>query len=144
VILNQVKSLSYAANMQATRAANASGADEAVFVTPEGTVLEPPTSTVFWAGANGVLKTPSLENPILNSITRARVVGAVAVQEGKFDVGDLEAATEAFLASTTREIQPVSAINGRELEWPGPLTAEAQEAFARALETELAPAGEPA
>jgi branched-chain amino acid aminotransferase len=138
VILNRVKSLSYAANMQATRTAQASGAEEAVFVTPEGTVLEPPTSTVFWAGADGVLKTPSLDNPILNSITRDRIVRALDVQEGTFDVAELKAATEAFLASTTREVQPVSAIDGRELEWPGPLTVEAQDAFARALESAAA------
>ena len=45
VILDRVKSLSYAANMHATRIAKERGADEAVFVTPAGIVLEPPTST---------------------------------------------------------------------------------------------------
>ena len=142
VILDRVKSLSYGANMQATRIAQAAGADEAIFVTPEGIVLEPPTSTVFWAGADGVLRTPSLDNPILDSITRDRLVAALEVEEGTFQVADLEGSTEAFLASTTREVQPIAAINGRELEWPGPLTASAQGAFARVLEAELATAGE--
>lgn len=131
VILNGVKSLSYAANMHATRIAQERGADEAILVTGEGLVLEPPTSTVFWAGADGTLRTPSLANPILASITRARLLGAVEATEGSFDVADLAAATEAFLASTTREVQPVAAIDGRDLEWPGPRTREAQEAFAR-------------
>jgi branched-chain amino acid aminotransferase len=144
VILDRVKSLSYAANMQATRIAQAVGADEAIFVTPDGIVLEPPTSTIFWAGADGVLKTPSLDSPILDSITRDRLVAAIDVEEGTFPVADLEAAAEAFLASTTREVQPIAAINGRALEWPGPLTASAQQAFARVLEAELAAAGEPA
>ena len=145
VILDRVKSLSYAANMQATRIAHAAGADEAVFVTPDGVVLEPPTSTIFWAGADGSLKTPSLDNPILDSITRDRLVAAIDVEEGTFPLSDLEAAAEAFLASTTREVQPISAINGRSVEWPGPLTDAAQQAFARALEAELAAtAGEPA
>ena len=45
VILNGVKSLSYAANMQATGSPNA-GRDEAVLVRPDGTVLEPPTSSI--------------------------------------------------------------------------------------------------
>jgi branched-chain amino acid aminotransferase len=138
VILDRVKSLSYGANMHATRLATAAGADEAVLVTPEGIVLEPPTSTVFWAGEDGVLKTPSLDNAILDSITRDRIVAAVPVQEGTFQRADLEGAAEAFLASTTREVQPVSAINGRELDWPGPRTSEAADAFARAIETELA------
>jgi len=138
VILNRVKSLSYAANMQATRIAAERGADEAVFVTKDGTVLEPPTSTVFWAGADGTLKTPSLGVPILDSITRDRLLGALAVEEGEFAVDDLRSASEAFLASTTREVQPVRAIDGRELAWPGPRTKTAAEAFARIVETELA------
>ena len=53
VILNGVKSLSYAANMQATRLAKAQGADEAVLVQPDGTVLEPPTSSIFWVSPQG-------------------------------------------------------------------------------------------
>ena len=138
VILNRVKSLSYAANMHATRIAAERGADEAVFVTVGGTVLEPPTSTVFWAGADGMLKTPSLDVPILDSITRDRLLGALAVEEGEFAVDDLRSASEAFLASTTREVQPVRAIDGRELAWPGPGTTTAAEAFARIVETELA------
>ena len=137
VILNRVKSLSYGANMHATRIAKERGADEAIFVTPEGIVLEPPTSTLFWAGPDGVLKTPSLGNPILDSITRDRVVRAVEVEEGVYDVAELETATEAFLASTTREVQPVSAIDGRRLEWPGPRTTEAADAFAAAIREEL-------
>jgi branched-chain amino acid aminotransferase len=145
VILDRVKSLSYGANMHATRIAKDRGADEAVFVTPEGTVLEPPTSTIFWAGTDGVLKTPSLDNPILDSITRDRLVAALDVAEGVYDVAELAGAVEAFLASTTREIQPVAAIDGRELEWPGARTEEAQAAFERAVNAELGrTAGEPA
>lgn len=145
VILDRVKSLSYAANMHATRIAKSRDADEAVLVTPDGTVLEPPTSTVFWAGGDGILKTPSLANPILDSITRDRIVGALDVEEGVYGLAELEAAKEAFLASTTREVQPVAAIDGRALEWPGPLTAEAKNAFARAVaEEHETPAGDAA
>src|SRR5881392_2816942 len=61
IILTGVKSLSYAANMQATRIAQAAGADEAVLVRPDGVVLEPPTSTIFWATTDsGALRTPAL------------------------------------------------------------------------------------
>ena len=72
--------------------------------------------------ANGTLKTPSLENPILDSITRDRVVRALDVEEGVYELSDFESATEAFMASTGREVQPISAIDGRELAWPGPHT----------------------
>jgi len=138
VILNGVKSLSYAANMQATRLAKARGADEAVLVQPDGIVLEPPTSSIFWVSPQGGLRTPSLDNGVLESITRDRLVKALEVEEGAWPVADLRAAKEAFLASTTREIQAVSAIDGTALaEAPGPRTQEAQQAFAATLGREL-------
>jgi branched-chain amino acid aminotransferase len=138
VILTGVKSLSYAANMQATRLAQARGAEEAVLVTPEGTVLEAPTSTVFWVSPQGVLRTPSLDSGVLQSITRARIVAELEVEEGIWPVDDLRAAREAFLASTTREVQAVSAIDGAELpEAPGERTREAIAAFGEALRREL-------
>jgi branched-chain amino acid aminotransferase len=138
VILNGVKSLSYAANMQSTRLARAQGADEAVLVQPDGIVLEPPTSSIFWASPQGALRTPALDNGVLESITRDRLVKALHVESGAWPVADLRAAKEAFLASTTREIQAVSAIDGIELpESPGPRTREAQEAFAATLGREL-------
>jgi branched-chain amino acid aminotransferase len=138
VILNGVKSLSYAANMQSTRLAKAQGADEAVLILPDGTVLEPPTSSIFWVSPQGALRTPALEAGVLESITRDRMVKALDVEEGSWPVADLRAASEAFLASTTREIQPVSTIDGQDLsETPGPRTREAQEAFASTLRREL-------
>jgi len=138
VILDGVKSLSYAANMQATRLAQAQGADEAVLVKPDGTVLEPPTSAIFWVAPQGALRTPALDAGVLESITRDRLVKALHVEEGAWPVADLRAAGEAFLASTTREIQAVSAIDGNPLpDAPGPRTREAQEAFAATLDREL-------
>jgi len=138
VVLTGVKSLSYAANMQATRLAQGQGAEEAVLVTPDGTVLEAPTSTIFWVSPQGRLRTPSLESGVLDSITRARIVAALEVEQGAWPVADLRAAREAFLASTTREVQAVSEIDGSELpEAPGARTTEAVEAFADTLRREL-------
>jgi len=139
VILNGVKSLSYAANMQATRLAAARGAGEAVLVRPDGVVLEAPTSTVFWASRDGHLRTPSLEIGILASITRDRLIRELEVEEGAYQLEDLRGAREAFLASTVREVQAVSAVDETELaECPGRRTREAAEAFAAILARELA------
>jgi branched-chain amino acid aminotransferase len=137
VILTGVKSLSYAANMQATRIAERRGAEEAVLVRPDGVVLEAPTSSIFWSSAEGVLRTPSRGVGILESITRAQIVSSLRVEEGEFQAEDMLAAPEAFLASTTREIQPVAAIDGRELVAPGPRTLEAEAAFRRSVEQAL-------
>ncbi len=139
IILTGVKSLSYGANMQATRLAKSKDADEALLVRPDGIVLEPPTSTIFWADADGKLCTPLLEAGILDSITRNRIVAELEVEEGHYTLEDVTGASEAFLASTVREIQPVSSVDGVKLPLvPGPRTREAQEAFAAVLERELA------
>lgn len=138
VILNGVKSLSYAANMQATRIAKGQGADEAVLVRPDGNVLEPPTSSVFWVSPEGALRTPALADGVLESITRDRMIKALEVEEGTWHVDELRGAQEAFLASTTREIQAVSSVDGRVFPAaPGPRTQEAQRAFAETLGKEL-------
>jgi branched-chain amino acid aminotransferase len=138
VILTGVKSLSYAANMQASRIARARGADEAVLVRPDGVVLEAPTSTVFWV-SEGRLRTPSLEVGILASITRDRLLGELEVEEGGFSLDDLQGASEVFLASTVREVQAVSAVDETEMEeCPGTRTREAAAAFTAILDRELA------
>ncbi len=137
VILTGVKSLSYGANMQATRIAAARGADEAVLVRPDGIVLEAPTSSIFWVSAEGPLRTPALSTGILESITRSKVIRELHVEEGEYELDDLLTAHEAFLASTTREVQAVSAIDGRGLDAPGTRTLEAAEGFARRLDDEL-------
>jgi branched-chain amino acid aminotransferase len=137
VILTGVKSLSYGANMQATRIAVTRGADEAVLVRPDGIVLEAPTSSIFWVSPEGPLRTPALSTGILESITRAKVIRELHVEEGEFELDDLLSAHEAFLASTTREVQAVAAIDGRELNAPGARTQAAAERFARRLEDEL-------
>jgi branched-chain amino acid aminotransferase len=138
VILTGVKSISYAANMQATRIAAARGAGEAILVRPDGVVLEAPTSSVFWVSAEGGLRTPAIDTGILESITRARLCRELHVEEGDWGIDDLRGAHEAFLASTTREVQAISRVDGRELAAaPGPRTTEAREAFARVLAAEL-------
>jgi branched-subunit amino acid aminotransferase/4-amino-4-deoxychorismate lyase len=124
--------------MQATRLAKAEGADEAVLVRPDGIVLEPPTSTIFWVSAEGELRTPALGDGVLESITRDRLIKSLSVEEGSWQLDDLRAAGEAFLASTVREVQAVAAIDDVEFSAaPGPVTREAGAAFAETLRREL-------
>lgn len=137
-LLDGVKSLSYAPNMLATRLAKERGFDEALLVTPHGRVLEAPTSSIFWVDAEGTLCTPPLEDHILASITRDAVLKLVDVDERPATAADLRDATEAFLASTTREVQPVAAIEERELpSAPGERTREAARALRNHIEESL-------
>ena len=137
-VLDGVKSLSYAANMLCTRLARERGFDEALMVTPHGRVLEAPTSTIFWVGEDGALCTPPLEDHILASITRERLTGLVPVEERPLPTDELlERAREAFLASTTREVQPIAAVEDREFAEIGEVTRKAAAAMRAHVEDEL-------
>ena len=136
-VLDGIKSLSYAANMLCTRIARERGFDEALLVTPHGRVLEAPTSTLFWVDPRGALCTPPLEEHILASITRAALMELLEVQERSVTSEELLGAREAFLGSTTREVQPVAAIEDRDFPETGEVTRKAAAAFRAHLEETL-------
>ena len=136
-VLDGLKTLSYAGNMLAGRLAKEQGYDEALFVTPHGRVLEGPTWTFFWV-AGGRLLTPPLDDRILNSITRDRVIEETDAEEAVCTLDDVRGAEEAFIASSVREVMPIAAVDDIELpSAPGPVTQSAREALARRIEREL-------
>ncbi len=136
-VLDGVKSLSYAGNMLASRLAREHGFDEALLVTPHGRVLEAPTSSVFWV-AEGKVLTPPLEDHILASITRALVVEESGALERVCTLSDLNLAEEVFLASTTREVQSVAAVDDREFPPQSPVTDQIKQSLSRRIQSELA------
>jgi branched-chain amino acid aminotransferase len=137
-ILDGIKSLSYAANMLASRLAREVGFDEALLVTPHGRVLEAPTSSLFWV-KDGAILTPPLDDHILASITRAAVIEVTGAVERACTLQDLRAADEAFLASTTREVQPIAAIDDHKFpDGVGPVTARTAEQVTAYIRSELA------
>jgi branched-chain amino acid aminotransferase len=135
-ILDGIKSLSYASNMLATRIAQEQGADEALLTTPHGRLLEAPTSS-FFCVIDDVLLTPPLSDHLLDSITRRLLLELVDVTERPLAREDVPRMQEAFLASTTREVLPVHAIDGRELPAPGRRTRDAADRLRERIEAEL-------
>jgi 4-amino-4-deoxychorismate lyase len=116
-LLAGAKTLSYAVNMAALRHAHTRGADDVVFTSLEGQLLEGPTSTVVWA-ADGRLHTPPLETGILEGTTmtrlfaRAREAGwPTAVVPGT--VEDLHAADAVWLVSGIRGAAAVHTLDGK-------------------------------
>jgi branched-chain amino acid aminotransferase len=136
-VLDGVKSLSYGANMLCSRLARERGFDEALLVTPHGRVLEAPTSSLFWVDSDGAMYTPPLSEHILASITRDRVMRVADVEERPCTMDDLRAATEAFLASTTREAQSIAQIEDLELP-DGERTGDVRSALRELIDEELA------
>ncbi|HYJ73137.1 MAG TPA: aminotransferase class IV [Actinomycetota bacterium] len=140
-LLPGVKTISYAVNMAAQRAARARGADDAVLVGLGGELLEAPTANLWWRSGH-TLHTPSLDLGVLAGITRT-VLRELApglglkVLEGVFTAEDLAAAEEAFLSSSTREIMPVVEVDGAPVAdaRPGPAAADLQSALRRLATT---------
>jgi branched-chain amino acid aminotransferase len=126
-----VKSTSYAENVLALAAAQRDGADEAVFANTAGNLCEGTGTNVFVAVA-GRLVTPPLSAGCLAGVTREIVCELVDVEVRDLPIDALRSATEAFLTSTSRRVQPIARVDGRVLTaCPGPLTTAAAEALAR-------------
>jgi 4-amino-4-deoxychorismate lyase len=118
--LAAAKSTSYAENMAAQDEAAERGADDALLVAHDGTVLEAPTANVWWREGDTLL-TPSLDLPILAGVTRAVVAelapaAGYAVEEGPFLLDRLLAADEVFLCSSIREVMPVTDVDAKPFE----------------------------
>ena len=118
-LLPGVKSTSYAVNMAADAEAKRRGADEAIFVDPEGIVLEGTVTNVWWRRGDR-LYTPSLDLGILAGVTRATLLELASscgyeVEEGAYPLGDLLGAEEAFTSSSVREVMPLVDVDGQTL-----------------------------
>ena len=122
-LLDNIKSLSYAANMLASRLAREQDADEALFVTPHGRVLECPTSSFFLV-RDGEVWTAPLSDHVLDSITRRVVLAVATVREQPIEQDALAGAQEAFVASTPFEVSAVHAVGAHRYDAPGPRTRE--------------------
>ena len=141
-LLPGVKSTSYAVNMAAETEARRRGADDAVFVDPEGIVLEGPTTNIWWRRGR-TLYTPSLGLGILAGVTRAAMLELAsetgyAVEEGAYSLGELADAEEAFTSSSVREVMPVVELDDAHL-GRGPAADELQAALRHAAEATLSP-----
>lgn len=130
-----IKSGNYLNNILAAIEARDAGAFDALFLDLHGNLAEATTSACFLV-SGGILRTPPLETGILDSITR-RIVLAAADRLGiptsldPVPEAELRRADEVFLASTLKEVLPVTTLDGAPVGGgrPGPLTRRLGRAF---------------
>lgn len=120
-LLGGVKSLSYAVNMAAQREAVRRGADDVVFVSADGLVLEAPTASVVWWDGRTLHTTPTGGTGILAGTTQALLFERAAAQgwpvaETRARVDDLHAARVLWLVATVRGPVDVVELDGIERE----------------------------
>ncbi|MFC6615444.1 aminotransferase class IV [Halopenitus salinus] len=112
-------------------------ADEALLCDADGHLAEGATSNVFFVSGN-VLRTPSLDGPVLAGITRRVVLDLAAeegipIEEGTCDPADVREADEAFLTNTTAEVRPIGTVDGVAV-GGGPVTQLLSRLFDRQVE----------
>ena len=108
-----LKTISYAENVRALAYAQERGAGEAIFANTRDELCEATGSNVFVV-RDGVLVTPPASAGCLLGVTRALVLElatSVAIQEAALPLDALRDADEAFLTSTTREVQAIAAVD---------------------------------
>jgi branched-chain amino acid aminotransferase len=126
-----LKTTSYADNVVALRYAHERDAAEAIFANSVGDLCEGTGSNIF-VGIDGELVTPPVSSGCLAGITRELVIEWLGdVVERPLPIGLLGEVDEAFLASSTRDVQPIRAVDGRVLPAaPGPHTQRTIDTFA--------------
>jgi branched-chain amino acid aminotransferase len=142
--LAAVKTIGLADSVMALREARERGADEALLLNTAGEIVEATTANLFIV-LDGRLETPPPGSGCLLGITRERVIalsheiGSPAVQPPIRPLA-LKAADEAFLTSSTREIQPLVQIDGQPVGngEPGPVTKSLAAAFSEMVQAKIA------
>lgn len=130
--LSGLKTTDYLDYTVAMRAAQASGFDEALLTNTAGEICEASTANVFYV-LDGVIHTPPLSSGCLPGIAREMVLEACEAVEIAEQASALSEATEVFLTSSLREVQPVARIDERTYPTIGPKTAEVMAAWRRQL-----------
>jgi branched-chain amino acid aminotransferase len=123
-----LKTISYAANVRALAYARERGAGEAIFANTKGNLCEATGSNIFLV-RDGTLITPPPSAGSLLGVTRALLLelgtqSGIPNEERDVPIGALAHSDEAFLSSTTREVQPIACVDGARLREVGGAVSE--------------------
>jgi branched-chain amino acid aminotransferase len=139
-----LKTISYGANVRALAYAREHGASEALFANTQGNVCEATGSNIFCV-IDDELVTPPPASGCLLGVTRALILELAAEHGIPFAEVDipldaLRDVQEAFLSSSTREVQPITKIDERALTNPGgDITTKLAAAFQDLVARDLNP-----
>jgi 4-amino-4-deoxychorismate lyase len=118
-LLGGIKTLSYAVNMAALREAERRGADDVIFVSADGQVLESPTSSVLWSAGRTLHTIPTGANGILGGTTQHLLFERAAqagwsLRSSPASVDDLHAADVVWLTSSVRGPVDIVELDGKQ------------------------------
>jgi 4-amino-4-deoxychorismate lyase len=115
--LHRAKTLSYAENFAARRWARGRGADDALWLSPDGHALEGPTASLVWLAGAELCTVPPDEAPILAGTTAARLLElapSVGLRPAyrMITIEQLRGADAIWLASALRGLAFVTSLDG--------------------------------
>ena len=127
------KYLSWSENLTRYERAHEQGFDEVVLLNERGEVAECTSANLFAVQGENVF-TPPLSSGCLPGVTRALLleeirVPGVTVLEKTLLPSDLETADEIFITSTTRDLMPVSSVEGLKIRQGRRVRDRLQQAF---------------
>ncbi|WP_091226429.1 aminodeoxychorismate lyase [Microbacterium sp. 3J1] len=127
-LLLGAKTLSYAVNMAALREAHRRGADDAIFLSRDGFVLEAPTASLILRFGDRFV-TPAPNGGILHGTTQLSVYEHLAARGfdaayAQVPASDLTTADAAWLVSSVRLAAPITSVDGAALPVDAAFTAE--------------------
>lgn len=134
-IMAVIKSTNYLNKMMARDEVIRAKADEGIFCTPEGKVLEGSATNIFIV-KKGEIYTPPLSDGVLPGITRSIVIElaegiGLPMHETPVSLTDLKNCDEVFLTGSTTEILPIRELinTAKKSPTPGPVTKQVMEAY---------------
>jgi len=137
-----IKSVNLLANCLGAEQAHAAGFDEAIFVSPDGTLVEGTHTSLFGVRQGAILTAP-LGQHLLPGITRKLILRLAAeceisLQEKSLQRDKLHELDELFLTGTTTEILPVTQVDQLQIGagMPGPVTQALQKAYRAVIQRE--------
>ncbi|MDI6103919.1 aminotransferase class IV [Actinoplanes sp. NEAU-A12] len=115
--ISAAKSLSYASNFAARRWAARQGADDMIWLSTEGYVLEAPTASVVWLAGGELCTVSPAEAGILPGITALHLLSlagpaGLRASERMVTLDELAAAEAIWLASSLRGLAEVTSLDG--------------------------------
>jgi branched-chain amino acid aminotransferase len=138
-----VKVTSWLQNVWMLEQAHKAGFEEMLLLNERGEVSEC-TAANFFCVRGGQVLTPPLASGCLGGVTRENLLAigpecGLPILERPLSLDDVYRSEEAFITSTTREVQPVSRIENHEFaQAPGPVTKKLAEAFSAFVERSIA------
>lgn len=137
-----IKTIALLANVLAKQYAISHGAKEAWLYLPDKTITEGAVSNAFIV-KNGKIYTHPKTHAILPGVTRDKAIKlanqlGIEVAENYFYLDDAMSADEAFLTSTSSNVQPIVSIDGRAVGdgKAGPISQKLMQAYADFIKEE--------